>query len=254
MLAAQRREEIRNALQQKGWLSVTELAQIVGASPATVRRDLKELERAGVLIRTRGGTCLADRLPEEMTEHVRAQKNAMEKKKIGQVAAKLVENAGSIILDAGTTTLEVARALKPAQPLRVITDSVEIAYELRDRENIVVIVTGGVMRPHAYNLFGGMGEQMLAGMHAQICVMGCSALSLEEGLTKHDIESMPIRRKMVEISRQLIAVVDSSKFGKTGLVSICPVTRISTLITDSGIDPVFRSALESAGVQVIVAE
>ncbi|MDK2927551.1 MAG: hypothetical protein PWR31_1241 [Bacillota bacterium] len=254
MLAAQRREEIRSALQQKGWLSVTELAQIVGASLSTIRRDLIELEQAGVLVRTRGGTCLAGRLPEEMSEHVRAQKHAVEKKKIGQAAARLVDNAGSIILDAGTTTLEVARALNPVQPLRVITDSVEIAYELRDKENIVVIVTGGIMRPHAYNLFGGMGEQMLAGMHAQICVMGGSALSLEEGLTKHDIESMPIRRKMVEISRQLIAVVDSSKFSKTGLASVCPVTRINVLVTDSGIDSAFRSAIEKAGVQVIVAE
>lgn len=235
-------------------LPVAELAKLVHTSLSTLRRDLIELEQAGLVVRTRGGACLAGRLPDEMSEHVRAQKHAVEKRKIGQVAAKLVEGAGSIILDAGTTTLEVARALNPTQALRVITDSVEIAYELRDRQNVVVIVTGGIMRPHAYNLFGGMGEQVLSGMHAQVCVMGGSALSLEEGLTKHDIESMPIRRKMVEISRQLVAVVDSSKFGKTGLASVCPVARINTLVTDAGIDPDFRRRVEDAGVQVVIAD
>lgn len=223
-------------------------------SLSTIRRDLIELEQAGVLIRTRGGACLSHCLPEAGKTEVRAQMRTAEKHKIGRLAAKLVERAGSIILDAGTTTLEVARALNPPQSLRVITDSVEIAYELRDRQNITVIVTGGIMRPYAYNLFGGMGEQMLAGLHAQVCVMGGSALSLEEGLTKHDVESLPIRRKMVEISRQLVAVIDSSKFEKTGVGTVCPVTRINLLVTDAGISAEFRQALERQGVKVMVAE
>lgn len=254
MLLAERQEKISQLLEGKQWLSVNELSALLKVSPSTVRRDLIELEQAGVLVRTRGGARLALPLPEEFSGAMRAQKHKQEKELIGRVTARLVENAGSIILDGGTTTLEVARALEPVTPLRVITDSIEIAYELRDCKNIVVVVTGGIMRSRAYNLFGAIAEQTLAGMHAEICVMGASALSLEEGLTKHDIEALPVRKKFLEISRNLLVVCDSSKFNRTGLASVCPVTSINKLVTDPGIDSAFMKELEKHGVQVIIAD
>lgn len=255
MLPVQRREHILGELHKVRFVSLQDLAQRLKASVSTVRRDLVDLEREGVVVRTYGGVGLAGRdLPEEMSEATRATQRVEQKRAIGRVAAQLVEGLGSVVLDAGTTTTEVARALYPSQRLRVVTDSVEIAWELRNRENITVILTGGVMRPNAYNLFGTMAEQTLMGLHVQACVMGCSGLTLEEGLTKHDIEALPVRRRMVEASRQLIVVADSSKLGRIGLGSVCEIEGIHTLVTDAEIPPAFREALEQRGVSVVITE
>lgn len=255
MLPAQRRDRILSEVHKDRFISVLELAQRLSVSISTVRRDLVDLEREGVIVRTHGGAALVGRgLPEEMSEKVRAQQRIEQKRAIARAAAPVIEGSGTAILDSGTTTLEVARCLNPREHLRIVTDSVEIAWELRDRENITVILTGGVMRKNAYNLFGTLAEQSLMGLHAQVCVMGCSGLTLEEGLTKHDIEALPVRRRMIEVSRQLIVVADSSKLGRTGLASICEIERVDTLITDPEISPEFKRGLEGHGVEVIIAE
>lgn len=255
MIPAERHERIKSELKKSGFASVNELAERLGISISTVRRDLIDLENEGVVIRSRGGAGLAGHnltLPQAQSS--RAEKHISQKQKIGKRAAELIENSGCAILDAGTTNLEVARFLKPKKPLRIITDSIEIAYELRDRENVTVLVTGGILRSDSYNLYGGFGEYMLNSMHAQACVMGASGLTMREGLTKHDIEALPIRQKMVEISHDLICLADSSKFDVTGLVSICPIDRVDILITDDGIKPELRKTFEDMGIEVIIAE
>lgn len=256
MLPAERRNRIIQELRKDRFLSVTDLANRLGASISTIRRDLAELVQQGVIIRIHGGAALNTtvELPEEMAGAVRARQQVPQKQAIGRAAARLISGVSTVILDGGTTTLEVARALHPDRHLRVITDSVEIAWELRDREHVTVILTGGIMRRHAYNLFGSLAEQVLAGLHAEVCVMGCSGLSLAEGLTKHDIEAIPVRRRMVEVSRHLVVVADSTKLGRVGLAAVCGVDRIHTLVTDIGIPPEFRAALEERGIEVIVAD
>lgn len=254
MLPEQRKEKIVNELVKSGFASANDLTRRLKISISTVRRDLIELEEAGVILRTRGGARLAQhKLMLEAGANFRAVHNIDKKQRIGARAAELVADMGCLILDAGTTTLEVARHLKPNRPLRVITDSVEIAYELRNRENITVLVTGGIMNSEAYNLYGGFAELMLKSMHAQACVMGAIGITVHEGLTKHDIEAVAVRQKMLEVSRKLICVADSSKLGVTGLVSVCPVDQVDMLITDDGISTELVNAFESAGVSVVIA-
>lgn len=257
MLPAERRERILNALQATRFLSVAQLARRTGSSESTIRRDLAELEREGLIVRTRGGAGIATGaggFSGEMSKDARSQHRAEQKAAIGRAAARLVEDVGTVILDAGTTTLEVARALNPSQKLRVVTDSLDIAWELRDRENVTVILSGGILRKGAYNLYGSMAEQAMAGLHAQLCVMGCSGLTLEEGLTKHDIEAEFVRKRMVEASQRLVVVADSSKLGVTGLVSICALEEIDVLVTDKEIPAEFQQMLEEHGIQVIIAD
>lgn len=253
MIQAERKQNIKNAIENSGFVSAGDLARELGISLSTVRRDFIELEKEGVIVRTRGGAGYsAHNLVLSPAATSRASQHMDEKGRIAQKAAELIVNAGCIVLDTGTTTLEVARRLYPEKPLRIITDSIEIAYELRGRENITILVTGGILHPFSYGLYGGFGEEMLAKMHAQICVMGAIGLSLKEGLTKHDIESLQVRKKMIDISHQLICVADSSKINVTGLVSVCPVERVNLLITDEGIDKKFKKSLESIGCQVII--
>ena len=254
MLADLRKEKIRRELAQNGILSVHELTKRLKISPSTVRRDLIELEEEGEILRTLGGARYGQHtLVLDADARTRAVHNIEQKERIGAKAAAMVMDAGCLILDAGTTTLEVARHLNPTKSLRVITDSIEIAYELRNRENVSVLVTGGILNSDAYNLYGGFAEQMLRSMHAQVCVMGAIGVTAKEGLTKHDIEALPIRHRMVEISRQLICVADSSKFGVTGLVSVCDIDRLNTIITDEGISTDLKKTFESLGVSVIIA-
>lgn len=253
MIQAERRERIQKEIAANGFISINKLAERLNISLSTVRRDLIDLEEEGLVVRSRGGASLAGHeLVLEAVASSRAVQHTEEKIRIAEKAVDLVSEAGCIILDSGTTTLEIAKRLKPQQSLRVITDSVEIAYELRDRDNVSVLVTGGLLKPGSYNMYGGFAEHMLQSMHAQICVMGAIGISIREGLTKHAIEALPLRRKMVEISRRLICVADSSKINVTGLVSVCPIASVDILVTDDGIEPDVRAEFEDAGVEVIV--
>lgn len=255
MLPAQRRELLLAELQKDRFVTVNELVQRLNSSLSTVRRDLAELEREGIIVRTHGGAGLAgDALPEDMSGAVRAQKHPTEKQLIGRTAAELIDGMGAVILDAGTTTLEVARALYPSRPMRVVTDSLEIAWELKDRTNVTVILTGGIVRQGSYNLLGSLAEQAVMGLHAQVCVMGCTGLSPEQGLTKHDIEAVPVRRRMVENARQVIVVADSSKLGTIGLVKVCDLEEVNTLVTDAGLTAEQKELFEKYGVTVVIAK
>lgn len=252
--AAERYQKIKLELENYGFVSINELAERIGISASTVRRDLIDMEKEDFLVRTRGGAkILSPEFTLAKVQSYRAVQCIKEKQKIGQKAAELIEDSGCIILDAGTTTLEVARHLKPKNMLRVITDSIEIAYELKDRENMTVLVTGGILSTGSYNMYGSFGEHAMSNMHAQVCVMGATGITLREGLTKHDIEALPIRKKMVEISHRIICVADSKKFGYMGLVSICPINMVDVLVTDDGIKPDFKKGLEDLGIEVVIA-
>lgn len=252
LIPAARKEEIKNSIRAAGFASASELANKLNSSLSTVRRDLLELEREGFIVRTRGGGQTAPNLVLSVAAVSRAPQHSDEKTRIANKAVELIADAGCIVLDAGTTALAVARQLYPQKPLRVITDGIEIAYELRDRENTTVYVCGGIVHSLSYNMCGGIGEQMLENMHAQVCLMGGVGLSVKAGLTKHDVEAIPIKEKMIEISHQLVCVLDSSKIDVTGLCSVCPIERVDVVITDSGIRKDSQAALEGAGCKVFV--
>lgn len=253
MIAAARKQEILNMVISEEFISAAELAERLNISLSTVRRDLIELEEEGMLIRTRGGASVKTyNLTVDEGACMRAVAHHEAKIKIGKKTAELVSDAGCIVLDAGTTTLEVARHLYPEKTLRVITDSIEIAYELRNRENVIVIVTGGVLRQDPGNLYNGLGEKFLESMHAKICVMGAIGFSLRGGLTKHEIESLSLRKKMIEISIQVLCVADSSKFNANGLVTVCPADMVDILVTDAGITEHLKQSFEQAGIKVQV--
>jgi DeoR/GlpR family transcriptional regulator of sugar metabolism len=252
MIPAARKQEILNMVTNQEFISAGDLAENLNISLSTVRRDLIELEEEGLIIRTRGGASTTNHnLALDTGLSIRAVENHETKNRIAQKAAELICDAGCIILDAGTTTLEVARNLYPKKVLRVITDSVEIAYELRNRDNVIVIMTGGILRQGTCNLYNGMGEEFLKSMHAQICVMGAIGFSLNSGLTKHEIESLSLRKKMIEISIQIMCIADSSKFKADGLVSVCSADQVDVLITDTGISPSLKQSFEENGVKVI---
>lgn len=254
MLPAERRQKILVQLRQARFASVEELARHVRVSEATVRRDLEELGRQGLVSRTRGGAELAVRAaPEDMPEWRRRVQHVEEKRRIGQAAAKLVEDGDVIFIEGGTTTLEVARALDRSKNVTVITDSIEVAWEVKDRENLTVILTGGILSRETLRLFGPTTYQALKELRARKLFLGVSGFSLEHGLCKLDLSSVPSVLAMMAACDEVIVVADSSKIGKTLLMSVAPVEAATTLVTDAGLDPAAGRALHERGIKVVLA-
>ncbi|MBW8382267.1 MAG: DeoR/GlpR family DNA-binding transcription regulator [Youngiibacter sp.] len=253
MIAAERHEIICREMEKNKYISIGELVRILNSSISTVRRDLIELEAEGKIQRTHGGAVVlgSQFRNEEMTYNSRSERYVEEKERIGQYVAEIVQDAACIVLDTGTTTLAVARNLRPSKLLRVITDSLDIANVLRGRENIDVILIGGVLKTDAGNLYGELALKSLEGLHAEACVVGASGLTYKEGITKHDYDAIPATKKMIEISHQLICVTDSSKVGLTGMVSVASIDMIDILVTDTGMSDGSRKKFIEAGVEVV---
>lgn len=254
MISAERQELICSEIEKNKFITINELVNIVGASVSTVRRDLIELESIGRIQRTHGGAVLmgSQFRNDEMTYGSRSTKSLDEKDRIGKYVANIIQDSACIILDTGTTTLSVAEHLKPTKLLRVITDSLDIANILRYKENIDVIMIGGVLKKDNGNTYGTSAIKCLEDYHAEACIVGASGLTIKEGLTKHDIDAVPTTKKMIEISHQLICVTDSSKVGLTGLVSVCGIKNIDKIVTDIDIDSEMKELFENEGVEVDV--
>lgn len=253
MISAERQEVICNEIEKNKFISIGELVKILGTSISTVRRDLIELESMGKIQRTHGGAVVmgSQFRTDEMTYHSRSKLRVKEKDLIGKYVASMIQDSACIVLDTGTTTLAVAKYLMPSKLLRVITDSLDIANVLRARENVDTILVGGLLSKDNGNLYGDTAVKALEDYHADACVIGASGLAYKEGLTKHDIAAVPTTKKMIEISHRLICVVDSSKIGVTGMVSVCPANNIDVIVTDSQVDTGVKASFEDAGIDVI---
>jgi len=181
----------------------------------------------------------------------RAVSMQAEKQSIAEVTASLIKDGESIFLDLGTTTLEVARQLCQHRSLTVVTNSIKIAQALIANPDIAVYLTGGQLRAEEHSLSGVWAQQSLSSIYVDKAIVGAGGLTVETGLTDFHMEEAAIRRLMIQRANQAIVTTDSTKFGVTALVAIVPIQEIHTLVTDSGADPDWLSAFQSAGVEVI---
>jgi len=247
----QRRRLIFDILKEKGHVAVNELSEMFNVSKATVRKDLRELEQRNLLTRTHGGALLSNYITQDLPLEAKSKKHADEKQRIGRAAASLIKDHEYILLDAGTTTLQVARCLTGKQ-LTVATNSVYIALELLRMPQIEVIILGGIVRTPSTSVIGPYAEKMLREHYFHKLFLGVDGFDLKHGLTTmHSLEAH-INRCMIESAQQTIVVTDSSKFGKWGMSRICQVTDIHMVITDAGIPSTIHRALEELGIHVMV--
>ncbi len=249
MRRSQRLDAIIAALAESGSVSVSDLTERLGASPATVRRDLELLESQNLLTRSHGGA-VGNGTLYELPVRYRGGKQVEEKRRIADAAAERIEDAQTVCLSGGTTTTEVARRLR-SRPLTVVTNAVNIASELVVSEAIRLVVTGGVARPQTYELIGPLAEQSLEGLNVDVTVLGVDGITAA-GFTTHDEVEAQTDRKMVERAARTLVVADSSKIGRSALSSICPPSEIDELITDSAAPADEVAALRQAGIEVIL--
>lgn len=254
MLAQERYEVIIDMLEANKIVKVAELCTHFNVSIETVRRDLEHLENEGKLKRVYGGAVLDRKSSAEPSYITRYTKNAEAKCQIGKKTAELISDGETLIIDLGTTTLEVARHLKEKRNLTVITNCINIAQELVDIPGNRVIMTGGVLRPGELALSGFISEEFIKSFNVDKTITGVGGITVTEGISDYHLEETRVRKLMIEKGSEVIAVADHSKFGVKALVNVCPLEKIDVLVTDNKLSKNIVKEYTSHHIDVIVAD
>jgi DeoR family fructose operon transcriptional repressor len=251
-LPAERYRRIQELLRERHVVRVSTLAELLGVSEVTIRRDLEALERRGVLERTYGGAVLVHRMRTEPRYFEAIVSHPEEKRAIGRAAAELVEPGDTVFFNGGTTTLEVFRHLS-APGVRVITNHVGMALEAADRD-IELILVGGQFRAQSSSVVGPFATEALRRVHADKAFIGVEGVSLRSGLTTPSPQEAEIARLMMERTRGPVTVVaDHSKLGTVADFVIAPLEEVDRIVVDAGIEDEYREQLAAADVEVVVA-
>lgn len=253
--AVERRMEIVNVVNRDGKARVEDLAAQFDVSSVTIRSDLQFfLEKNGYVVRSHGAAIPNTGVIAELTVHEKRRQNAGIKSLIGQAAAKLIESGDTVILDSGTTTREIATSLKSLEDVVVMTNGLDVAMELASAPGIEVLMSGGVLRKNALSFSGSQAEHSLKNYRFDKVFLGVDGFDLRAGITTHNEQEASLNRLMCEISEQVIAVADSSKFGKRSCHMIREFGNIDTLVTDSDIPEDYVQGLREMKVDVIIVE
>jgi DeoR family transcriptional regulator of aga operon len=254
LLVAERRHRIVALLREHGKVTVEALAARFATSAVTIRTDLAALEADGALERTHGGALLR-REDDDQPIAVKQTLHHAEKVRIAKVAAGLIQDGETIILDSGTTTAEIAKQIRKLEvhSINVITNALNIASLLADIPAVRLIMPGGILRPESNSLSGHIAEAALANLQADRLFLGADGLDPEIGVMTPHLPEAQLNAKMIEISRQVIAVADSSKLMRRNISLIARVEQLHMLITDTGADPDVVAELQRRGVEVRLA-
>lgn len=252
LLVEERRRLIVEQVEAKGRVTVEELAKRFGISAVTIRQDLEALARAGTITRSHGGAIPAGPAAQDTPLTIKETRHHAQKRRIGEAAAKLVQDGETIILDSGTTTVEIARQLRQRRwnALTVITNALNIALELSGIAGVRVMMLGGLLRQTSYSLAGPDAEQALARLSADRLFLGVDGLDPDVGVTTPDPLEASLNALMIRVSRQTVAVLDASKFGQRSLSVIAPLDSLDLIISDASLGTDYAQALEALGVRL----
>jgi len=254
LLVEERRRKILELVAAQERVTVEELVDRFGVSAVTVRGDLDALANAGAVIRSHGGAL-------SRTEHfmdVPANGNAglhlAEKERIAAAAVQMIRDGQTLILDAGTTTAQIARRIRSLKlpSVTVISNSLNIAMELAELPYVLLIMLGGMLRERSYSLVGPPAEAALRGLSADRVFLGIDGLDPDVGLTTADVLEAQIKSVMMQVAREVVVVADSSKFGRRSLSVVGPLHNVHKVITDSGISPEMVATLKERNLDVMI--
>ena len=250
MLAIKRLEAISRLLAEQGSVDATKLSELFEVTPKTIRKDLSQLENMGLLDRVHGGAVLKNTTNGVFPIERRKLQNVTEKKRIAAAALSYIEEGDTLILDGGTTTIELAKLLGDKKLMIMISD-LKIAIELLDKPNISLYVAGGHLRREGvYTLIGRDTERIFEKYQAKKLFLGTSALDFTAGLSVLNADEAEVKKAMLSAAKEVICLTDYSKFHHVAFAPVCPLERINTLITDSRLPQAERNQLEKRGVRV----
>jgi DeoR/GlpR family transcriptional regulator of sugar metabolism len=249
-VSTDRHRQIAEAVRQIGQCTVTELAELTGASEMTIRRDLELLAEQRVLERYRGGAKSLLLRGEETPFALREQDGLEVKQRIATAVAGLIADGESVVIDSGTTCLEVARALVQRR-LTVMPMSLHAANALTGAPHVRLLLPGGEPRPGELAMTGPLAEASLAALRFDTAVIGCCGLNVAHGLTAYDLGDAAIKRAVLAGAHRIIAVADAAKFARTALAFVAPATALHAVVTDDAAPQAETDALAAAGVAVL---
>jgi DeoR family fructose operon transcriptional repressor len=255
MFVEERKMKILERIEAHRKATVAELCELFRVSSATIRNDLRDLEGAGLLIRTHGGAMVKSKTGMEQDTTQRGVQHHAQKRRIAEAALRLIEDGDTIILDTGTTTVEVARLLGQKQNVTVVTNDLAIAMVLEEIATARVLLMGGIVRRnyHCTIVTGSSGRDVLAGLSVDKAFMALNSFSLDRGASTPDVNHAETKKLMMSIAAKVILLFDSSKMGRNSFALFAPLDSVDAIVTDA-VGSEERARLEEMGIDVIVAE
>lgn len=253
VFARERQEHIARIVEEHGRVLVADLAAQFAVSAVTIRKDLFVLEGEHRLVRTHGGAIARDRSRPELAFEIRERLQPDEKVRIGGAGAALVQDGDSIVMDASTTALSVARHLKARggwSQLTVLTNGLRLASELAGHPGITVLMLGGRVRWEALSVVGQLGDGLFSRINVQKAFLGAAGFTIESGMADATEEEAQIKRAMVSAAREVIAIVDHTKWERAAFATFCATDQINLAITDERAPDTMVRALADRGIAV----
>jgi DeoR family fructose operon transcriptional repressor len=253
MFAEERHAAILHEARTTGRVDVATLARHLDVTPETIRRDLTALERAGKLRRVHGGAIPIERFGFELSVSARSDAMIAEKERIAKAALAELPDAGSILLDAGTTTRAFATQLPTDRELLVVVNSPAIAMDLSGRANLQVLMLGGRLRQRTLAVVDDWAIRLLENVRVDVAFMATNGITRERGLTTPDPAEAHVKSAMVAAARRVVLLADHTKVGADYFARFANVDQIDVFVTDGGIDPDLAAELEDEGLRVVVS-
>ena len=253
MFAQERKSKILDSLNKYGKVKVNDLSKLYEVSEVTIRRDLKELEDAELVTRVHGGAILNDNTKLEPTFTEKIDKFYEEKEAVGKLAATMIIDGDTIILDAGTTTLSIAKYIT-AKNITILTNSVDVAFELAKKQNVEVVVTGGTLRWETRALVGTVADNTIKDFRVDKAFIGANGVSIHNGLTTPNIIEANTKREMIKIAKKIIVVCDHTKFSKVSFAKVVDLDSIDLILTDNQLEDEVLEKFEEKDIKILKAK
>ena len=253
MFHEERKSKILDSLSKYGKVKVCDLSKCYEVSEVTIRRDLQELEQDELIKRVHGGAILNGNIKFEPTFLEKIDKFYDEKESIGIIAALMISDGDTVAIDAGTTTLSIAKHII-AKNITVLTNSVDVAYELAKKRDVEVIVTGGTLRWETRAMVGPVADNTIKNFKVDKSFIGTNGICIISGLTTPNIIEANTKREMIKIAKQTILVCDHTKFGAVSFAKIVELDSVDTIITDNQLSDKLLERFEEKGIKIMIAK
>jgi DeoR/GlpR family transcriptional regulator of sugar metabolism len=255
-LISERHQKIYELLLSHNTLSINKISSLLGISKMTVRRDLDHLSNKGTVQRVHGGAIITRTKDYEPPYMIRSLEMKREKEMIGQLAASLIKENEVIIVDVGSTLLELVKNIPEGKNITVITNWIPAAVELsKKREGLFnIVLLGGKVYTDELSIMGNYSEEMLKNFNADVCFLGVGGISGKLGLTDYNMDGVQIKKQMIKSSKKVVVLSDHTKFDRVAHIRIADLKSVDQIITDDGIEEANKSKIERFGTKVIVAK
>lgn len=256
MINVDRRKRILEILEKDGRISTTDLMTRLGVTGATVRSDLRDLEREGAIVRFHGGASIPDSVKQSPSPENYMRRSVMavaEKTAIGKEAGRYVREGETIFIDASSTTFHMIPFISNLDNLTIVTNGIHTAMEIQRYSNFRTVLVGGVLRPHSGAIEGLLCEEMLRRISGDSYFVSGNGFSITSGLTGHNFYELELKKRFAEKCKRIIALVDSTKLNADSTSTFIPAEKIDVLITDSGISPKQIQEIRDFGIELVIA-